>query len=62
MPDPAKRGPKPRDPSGAGSPSTVWLTPADRERLATLKESRGLSVADVLRLGMQAAEKPARKR
>jgi hypothetical protein len=40
----------------------VWLTPADRERLASLKAARGLSVADVLRLGLDAAEKPARRR
>jgi hypothetical protein len=59
MPRGGKRegaGRKPRDDSGKGKPTTVWLTPADREALAEL----GLSVAEAMRLGIKAAQRRRR--
>lgn len=65
MPRGGKRegaGRKARDDSGSPSQVSVWLTPAEQERLAAVTGALGETNGQVMLAGIKAAEARARRR
>jgi hypothetical protein len=52
----SKPGPAPKDPSGAAKPMTFRVSPAMQERVRKAAKSLEISQADVLVMGVLAAE------
>jgi hypothetical protein len=55
-------GRKPRDDSGSPSQVSVWLTPAEQERLAVVLAELGETNGQVFLRGIKAAERTMRAR